>query len=193
MSADTDLPARLLGLSGSIRRGSYCTAVLQTLRAALGAKADLTLFPLNEIPLYNPDDDGDKAPQAVRALRAAIAECDGLVVISPEYNYGMSGVLKNALDWASRPAMQSPAKGKPTLIMSASPAYTGGARAHYQLRETLSAMLARVIARPQVVVASVHEKIRDGRLEDDVSLRFALSAVDDLVKEIRLVQLARRA
>lgn len=190
MPPDDTQPVRLLGLSGSIRRDSYCTAVLQTLRAALGRKADLTIFPLHEIPLYNPDEDGERAPQAVRALREAIARSDGLVVISPEYNYGMSGVLKNALDWASRPAMQSPAKGKPTLIMSASPAYTGGARAHAQMRETLASMLARVIARPQVVVASVHEKIRDGRLVDEVALRFALAAVDDLLKEVRMVRLA---
>lgn len=192
MPPDDTQPVRLLGLSGSIRRDSYCTAVLQTLRAALGRKADLTIFPLHEIPLYNPDEDGERAPQAVRALREAIARSDGLVVISPEYNYGMSGVLKNALDWASRPAMQSPAKGKPTLIMSASPAYTGGARAHAQMRETLASMLARVIARPQVVVASVHEKIRDGRLVDEVALRFALAAVDDLLKEVRMVRLAER-
>lgn len=192
MPPDDTQPVRLLGLSGSIRRDSYCTAVLQTLRAALGRKADLTIFLLHEIPLYNPDEDGERAPQAVRALREAIARSDGLVVISPEYNYGMSGVLKNALDWASRPAMQSPAKGKPTLIMSASPAYTGGARAHAQMRETLASMLARVIARPQVVVASVHEKIRDGRLVDEVALRFALAAVDDLLKEVRMVRLAER-
>mgnify|MGYP001304189083 CR=1 FL=1 len=193
MTPDDTQPVRLLGLSGNIRRDSYCTAVLQTLRTALGDKADLTIFPLHEIPLYNPDEDGERAPQAVRALREAIARSDGLIIISPEYNYGMSGVLKNALDWASRPAMQSPARGKPTLIMSASPAYTGGARAHAQMRETLASMLARVIARPQVVVASVHEKIRDGRLVNEVALRFALAAVDDLLREIRLLRLAQSA
>jgi chromate reductase len=75
--------------------------------------------------------------------------------------------------------------------MTASPAYTGGARHHSQMRETLSAMLARVITRPQVVVASAHEKIRDGRLVDEVALRFAFAAVDDLLKEIRLLRLAQ--
>ncbi len=193
MTDDSSQPVRLLGLSGSIRRESYCMTVLQTLRSALGAKAELAIFPLNDIPLYNPDEDGERAAPAVRSLREEIARSDGLIVISPEYNYGMSGVLKNALDWASRPAMQSPARDKPTLIMTASPAYTGGARAHAQMRETLASMLARVIARPQVVVASVHEKIRDGRLVDQVTLRFALAAVDDLLREIRMVRLARSA
>ncbi|HET8727483.1 MAG TPA: NADPH-dependent FMN reductase [Alphaproteobacteria bacterium] len=191
MPTDIPQPVRLVGLSGSIRRGSHCTAVLETIRDAIGAKADLTIFPLNDIPPYDPDEDGGNASQAVRDLRDAIARSDGVIVISPEYNYGMSGVLKNALDWASRPAMQSPVKGKPTLIMTASPAYTGGARAQYQMRETLAAMLARVIARPQVVVASVHEKIRDGRLVDQVALRFALAAVDDLLREIGLLRRAR--
>src|SRR4051812_10910421 len=104
----TTRPARLLGISGSIRRQSYCTAVLDTLRDRLNGKADLTLFPLNDIPPYDPDLDSQNTPPSTRAMREAIAGSDGLIVISPEYNYGMSGVLKNALDWASRPAMQSP-------------------------------------------------------------------------------------
>ena len=95
---------RLLGLSGSIRKASTNTAILQTLAERLGPKASLTVFPLNEIPLYDQDFDGDATPASVRALKQAIAESDGLVLCSPEYNHGMPGVLKNALDWASRPA-----------------------------------------------------------------------------------------
>lgn len=180
---------RLLGLSGSLRRASANTAVLRSLADALAPKAELTIFPLDEIPPYNQDHDGENAPAAVRALKEAIAASDGLVVSSPEYNYGISGVLKNALDWASRPAMKSPMRGKPALIMTVSPAFTGGARAQYQLRETLSSMLARVVPRPQVVIAGVHEKVQDGRLVDEAALRFALEAVDDLLAEIALLRL----
>jgi chromate reductase, NAD(P)H dehydrogenase (quinone) len=73
-------------------------------------------------------------PQPVRALKDAIARSDGIVLCSPEYNHGMSGVLKNALEWASRPGLESPLKNKPALMVASSPAYTGGARAHAQMR-----------------------------------------------------------
>jgi chromate reductase len=188
MTSSTPEPLRLLGLSGSLRRQSHCTAVLRTIAEALPEGLALELFPLHDVPLYDQDRDGEDAPEAVRALRGAIAAADGLAVISPEYNYGMSGVLKNALDWASRPAMRSPLKGKPTLLMTASPGFTGGARAQVQLRETLAATLARTVVRPQVVIAGVHEKVRDGRLVDEATLRFALEAVQDLVREIRVAR-----
>src|SRR5258708_6727432 len=93
----------LLGLSGSLRRASHSTAVLLGLRDALAPKVALDIFPLHEVPLYNEDDDGEQAPESVRALRSALATSDGVLMVSPEYNHGMSGVLKNALDWASRP------------------------------------------------------------------------------------------
>ncbi len=93
----------LLGLSGSLRCASNSTAVLRGLQGALESRAALNIFPLHEMPLYNEDDDAEHAPESVRALRSAIEASDGVIMISPEYNHGMSGVLKNALDWASRP------------------------------------------------------------------------------------------
>ena len=114
-------PPRLLGLSGSIRRDSTNTVILKTLAEKLGTKATLTVFPLNDIPLYNGDLDGDLLPEPVRVFKEAIAASDGIVLASPEYNHGMSGVLKNALDWASRPAFASPLRNKPALPISSSP------------------------------------------------------------------------
>jgi chromate reductase len=93
----------LLGLSGSLRRTSNSTAVLRGMQDALGSRAVLDIFPLHAVPLYNEDDDAGNAPESVCALRSAIDASDGVIMISPEYNHGMSGVLKNALDWASRP------------------------------------------------------------------------------------------
>src|ERR1700747_932035 len=98
---------QLLGLSGSLRRASNSTAVLRGLQDALAPRVALKIFPLHATPLYNEDDDGEHAPESVRALRSAIKTSDGMIMISPEYNHGMSGVLKNALDWASRPYGQS--------------------------------------------------------------------------------------
>jgi len=93
---------RLLGLSGSLRHSSYSTAVLRGIRDSLTPKSALEIFPLHGVPLYNEDDDAEHAPESVRTLRSAVEASDGVIMISPEYNHGMSGVLKNALDWASR-------------------------------------------------------------------------------------------
>ena len=114
----SDTKPRLLGLSGSIRRESTNTAILETLAEKIGAKASLTVFSLNEIPIYNSDLDGNLLPQSVRLLKESIASSDGIILASPEYNHGMSGVLKNALDWASRPTFASPLKNKPALFLS---------------------------------------------------------------------------
>src|SRR6202007_3301229 len=163
---------RLLGLSGSIRKESTNTAILHSLAEKLGTRATLTVFPLNDIPLYNSDLEGDALPQSVRALKETIAASDGLILSTPEYNHGMSGVLKNALDWASRPAFASPLRNKPTLLMTSSPGYVGGARAQVQMQETMASALARVVARPQVVIAGVAQKVLNGRLVDEATLKF---------------------
>ena len=180
---------RLLGLSGSIRQGSTNTIILRTIAERLDGGVSLTVFPLDDVPLYNSDLEGERLPDPVRALKNAIAQSDGIVLCSPEYNHGMSGVLKNALDWASRPAFNSPLKNKACLPMTSSPGYVGGARAHAQMHETLSSALARVVVRPQVVIAGVMQKIAGGRLVDEDTIKFCVEAIDDLLREIRLLSL----
>ncbi len=175
---------RLLGISGSLRRDSFGTAVLRGLQDAIVADAELVLHPLNDVPLYNQDEDVDPAPEGVTRLRSAIAEADGLVILSPEYNYGVSGVLKNALDWASRPYGQSALIGKPVLIATSSPAATGGVRAQAGLTETLVAIGAKLVQRPQIVISSVHAKVSDGRLTDTDTLAFLKAGAQDLLREI---------
>src|SRR6266404_4879258 len=184
---------RLLGLSGSLRRASNSTAVLRGLQDALVPRAALNIFPLHRMPLYNEDDDAEHAPESVRALRSAIEASDGVIMISPEYNHGMSGVLKNALDWASRPYGRSALRNKPVLTMMASPAFTGGVRAQQQMNETLASIPARPVLRPQIVIGGVHEKVSDGRLVDEATLRFALGGIDDLLEEIRRARSVRAA
>ena len=184
---------RLLGLSGSLRRASNSTAVLRGLQDALAPGVALNIFPLHTISPYNEDNDGEHAPESVRALRSAIETSDGVIMISPEYNHGMSGVLKNALDWASRPHGQSALKGKPVLTITASPAFTGGVRAQQQIYETLASIPVRLVLRPQIVIGSVHEKVRDGRLVDEAALRYALAGVEDLLDEIRAARFLRLA
>jgi chromate reductase len=186
-------PFHFLGLSGSLRRASNSTAVLRGLQDALAPRVALDIFPLHGMPLYNEDDDGEHAAESVRALRSAIETSDGVIMVSPEYNHGMSGVLKNALDWASRPYGRSTLRGKPVLTMTTSPAFTGGVRAQQQMHETLAAIPARLVFRPQIVIGGVHEKVRDGRLVDEAALHFALAGVDDLLDEIRAARFLRPA
>lgn len=175
----------LLGIAGSLRRGSYSAAVLRGLQESAKDRAHIDIFPLDTIPLYNADLDGDQKPEPVVAMKNAIRDCAGLVLVSPEYNYGVSGVLKNALDWASRPGYQSVLKDKPVLIITNSPGLLGGVRAQAQLRQTLAATLSRVVAAPEVVVAQVGTKIKDGRLTDATALKFMLDGLDGLLAEIR--------
>lgn len=170
----------LLGLSGSLRQGSYSTAVLRALAERLGDGVELRLHDLGEVPLYNQDLDGTEAPAAVVALRAAIAAADGLVIVTPEYNYGLPGMLKNALDWASRPHGAASLAGKPVVTMATSPAFTGGVRALAQLHETLLATQSLLVPRPQTVIGEVHRKFEDGRLVDETALDFAMGAIADL-------------
>lgn len=180
----------LIGISGSLRTGSMNTAVLETLRERIEGSAILTLIPLTDIPLYNADIDGDEKPAPVRRLRDAISSADGLVIASPEYNNGISGVLKNAIDWASRPQGLSPLRGKPVLVMTTSPGALGGVRAYPQIQDTLMACRARVVTGPQVAITHAHQKIQAGRLAHDDTIAFALKAIDVLIDEIRLLRRA---
>jgi chromate reductase len=186
-------PMKLLGISGSVRRGSYCSAILRTLGEGFDENTSLEIFDLSSVPPYNEDDEGEQLPPIVDALRQAIERSDGVVLMSPEYNHGAPGLLKNALDWASRPAYRSPFAGKPTLIVTASPAFTGGVRAQAQIADTLGAMLAHLVAIPQVVIGAVHEKVVDGRMTDRATLQFLSVAIEALARTITLRRLAASA
>lgn len=179
---------QLLGISGSLRRGSACTAVLHTLAERLPAGAAMTMAPLDRLPLYNEDEDRAEVLSLIDAFRAAIDAADGLVIISPEYNHGISGVLKNAVDLVSRPGYESVLKNKPVLVMSASNSPLGGVRAQMQLRETFASTLSRVVARRQIVIGQAPKKVIDGRLADEATLAFIADAIGDLLDEISLVR-----
>jgi chromate reductase len=173
----------LLAIPGSLRKGSYTRAVARSLSDMSPPGVFVECFELHDLPLYNEDDDGESAPDAVRRLREAIQRSAGVIVVSPEYNCGMSGVMKNALDWASRPWGASPLLNKPVLIMTASPATTGGARAQVQLLDCLFAIPARVVQTPQVVISQAHRKVEDGRLTDPATRDFVRTAIEALGAE----------
>ena len=189
MTLNTKAP-RLIGMSGSLRAGSYSNAVLETLREKFADRAELRLYDLRPIPLYDQDFEGDKRPLPVKALLQAIAESDGLILCAPEFNHSIPGVLKNALDWASRPAFTSVMAYKPVAIMATSPGPQSGARCLEHMKVALDSMLARVVLARECIITSVAAKIRDGRLVDEISLDFACGAVAALLHEIRLRQIA---
>ena len=135
---------KIIGISGSLREGSFNTRLLRCAQSLFPTDVDLDIFNISDIPLYNGDLDGETKPEAVHALLNSLAECDGLLLATPEYNYSISGVLKNVIDWASRPAYQSVLANKPAAIVSASKGPAGGARAQSQLRHVLGATLTVV-------------------------------------------------
>jgi len=181
-----DRPARLIGMSGSLRTGSYSNAVLATLRDKFAGRADLVLYDLAPIPPYNQDFEGEKRPPIVRKLLADIAEADGLVLCAPEFNHSIPGVLKNAIDWASRPAFQSVLAYKPVAVMATSRGPLGGARCLEHMKVALDSCLARVALAREVIITAAETKIKDGRLVDETSLGFACGAVEALLHDISL-------
>jgi chromate reductase, NAD(P)H dehydrogenase (quinone) len=186
------VPVRLIGMTGSLRQGAYSNAVLETLKERFADRAELRIWDLAPIPPYNQDLEGDKRPAPVKKLLAAIAQSDGLVLVAPEYNHSIPGVLKNALDWASRPAFTSVMAYKPVAIMATSKGPLGGARCLEHLHVALDSMLARVTLAREVIITAADAKIRDGRLVDETSLGFACTAVEALLREIRLWAAAER-
>lgn len=181
-------PIKLLGLPGSLRKASFSRATLIALRDNLPEKVTLEIHE-PQLPLYNEDDDRSNGSEQVQRFRDAIKNSDGVVIVTPEYNHGVPGVLKNALDWASRPFGRSVLAKKPTLAISVSPAFTGGVRAHAQLNETLLAIPALVSGGPQVVIGNISEKVADGVLVDQPSLHFALTALRQMITVCRLSSL----
>ena len=175
---------QLLGISGSLRMQAFSTAVLVALAKATEASTQFEYADIGALPHFNQDLYIEPLPTAVARLRSQIAGSDGLVISSPEYNHGVPGVLKNALDWASRPHNASPLKAKPVLIITSSVAFTGGLRAQYQIREALVSALARPVITPEIVVGGVNGKIVNGGFDDPVTIDFALRGFAALFEEV---------
>ena len=159
---------KLLAISGSLRRESLNGYLLGAVKECLPQDVELATADIGSLPLYNEDLDGDSKPEPVVRLIGAIAAADGLVIATPEYNYGIPGGLKNAIDWASRPAYRSVLAHRPTLIMSASKSPIGGARAQAQLKNVLLATLTPVFTAPELTVPAAQKVFtEDGVLTDD--------------------------
>jgi len=156
---------RVLGISGSLRRGSFNAALLRVAAERLPAGAELALFDrLREVPPYDEDVDVAREPAAVHELREAVREADAVLIATPEYNSSIPGQLKNALDWVSRPAGRSALRGKPVAVIGASTGMFGAVWAQAELRKVLAAMGGRVIE-AELPIAHANELLRGDRLE----------------------------
>ena len=172
---------RILGIAGSLRRQSYNRAALRAATQLVPEDATLDIFALDGIPGFNQDDEQNPPAQVVEFKRR-IREADAVLIVTPEYNYSVPGVLKNAIDWASRPYGDSAWAGKPAAIMGASPGTIGTARAQYHLRQTFVFLNMFPINQPEVMISNAAERFdAEGNLTDERTKDFIRQLLQNLV------------
>jgi chromate reductase, NAD(P)H dehydrogenase (quinone) len=164
---------RILGFAGSLRRGSYNRALLRAAVERAPEGMEIAVFDLAGIPLYDGDVEAEGDPEAVARFKQAIRDADGVLMVTPEYNHGVPGVMKNAVDWASRPPRDAAFNGKPVGVIGASPGMTGSARGQSQLRQAFEFTNSYCMPQPELLVFKAHEKFdAEGRLTDDATRRY---------------------
>jgi chromate reductase, NAD(P)H dehydrogenase (quinone) len=175
-------PLRILAIAGSIRRASWNRRLLDAAAALAPEGVRVEPFDLRDVPIYDADLDTDELrPEPVRRLKQAVADADALLIATPEFNHSIPGVLQNAIDWISRPAMKSALADKPVGIMGASPGALGAARAQQHLKLVLMATLAQVMPHPGVSIGMVAEKFAaDGTLAHEPTRRFVAAFMAQL-------------
>ena len=166
---------RVLGIAGSLRRGSFNAATLHAAQELVPAGMTIDIFDIAPIPLYNEDVREQGFPAPVADLRARVKRADGLLIVTPEYNYSIPGVLKNAIDWASRPPEQ-PFDGKPIGLMGAAGGVMGSGRSQYHLRQCFVFLNGIVMNRPEVMIPQAHNKFdANGKLTDETTRDFIIA------------------
>jgi chromate reductase len=163
----------ITGFAGSLRQGSYNRALLRAAQKLAPEGMAITIHDLIEVPLYNGDVEAQVDPTSVAAFKRAIASADGVLMATPEYNHGVPGVMKNAIDWASRPPRGAPLNQKPVGLIGASPGMTGSARGQSQLRQAFEFTNSYCMPQPEVLVFRAHEKFdASGELTDEGTAKF---------------------
>jgi chromate reductase, NAD(P)H dehydrogenase (quinone) len=176
MAPDLQRPLRILGFAGSLRQGSYNRALLRAADELTAAHMRIETFDIGPIPLYNADVEAQGDPAPVAAFKEAIRQADGVLIATPEYNHGVPGVTKNAIDWASRPPRSAVLAGKPVGLIGASPGITGTARGQSQLRQAFEFTNSYAMPQPELLVFHANEKFdAQGRLTDEVTRKLLQS------------------
>ena len=166
-----DRPLSFVTMLGSLRQGSLNRVVANALPGLAPQGVKITSLPsVGDLPHYNADLQAGGFPPLVREFGDAIKVSDGVIIVTPEYNYGVPGVLKNAIDWVSR-LPDTPFAGKPVDIMSASPSILGGARAQYHLRQSMVFLDALVLNKPEIIITFAAQKldVENGKISDDAT------------------------
>ncbi|MGW0737702.1 NADPH-dependent FMN reductase [Streptomyces sp. NPDC002851] len=181
-----EIQRTILGLSGSLREQSYNTALLKAAIKHNSGKAVIETYDgLSRLPMYNQDHDTDNPPQEVVELRRRVAAADALFIVTPEHNASIPAALKNALDWASTPPAGGILVDKPTAIAGASPGAFGSSRGQLALRQILVSIGADVLAKPEVAVFRVHERLdADGTITDPTTVSLLNQLTDALTTRI---------
>jgi chromate reductase, NAD(P)H dehydrogenase (quinone) len=182
-------PVRILGIAGSLRRGSYNRAALRAATQLVPQDAALEVFELDGIPGFNQDEE-QNPPAKVAELKQRVRNADAILIVTPEYNYSVPGVLKNAIDWASRPYGDSAWNGKPVAIMGASIGTIGTARAQYHLRQMFVFLNMFPINQPEVMIGNAAERFDpQGNLADEATKDHIRRLLQSLVQwTVRLTQ-----
>ncbi|WP_374468915.1 NADPH-dependent FMN reductase [Phenylobacterium sp.] len=176
----------ILGFAGSLRQGSLNRALLRAAQALAPEGMAIAVFDLRAVPLYDGDVEAEGDPEGVAAFKRAIAEADGVIMVTPEYNHGVPGVMKNAVDWASRPPRGAPLDGKPVGLIGASPGMTGSARGQSQLRQAFEFTNSPCMAQPELLVARAHEKFdAEGRLTDETTAKYLVRWLEAFAAFVR--------
>src|SRR5690349_1042310 len=175
-------PVRILGIAGSLRRDSYNRATLRAATELVPEGATIDIFELDGIPGFNQDEE-QQPPAKVTELKRRIREADAILFVTPEYNYSIPGVLKNAIDWASRPYGDSAWNGKPAAIMGASIGSIATARAQYHLRQMMVFLNMFPVNQPEVMIGNASERFdAEGNLTDDATKEFIRQLLQNLVE-----------
>jgi chromate reductase, NAD(P)H dehydrogenase (quinone) len=170
----------MLGFAGSLRKGSYNRSLLRAALELLPANVELEIFDLEGIPPYNQDLDL-QPPEKVRDFKAKIKAAGALLIVTPEYNYSIPGVLKNAIDWASRPHGDNSFDDKPVAFMGASMGMIGTARAQYHLRQSSVFLNMHPLNRPEVMVPFAQDRVKDGKVTDQKTRDLIRQLLEGLV------------
>lgn len=180
MYNETMKKIKVVTLVGSLRKDSFNRAIFNTAVEKCPEEMELVELEIGNLPLFNQDNEKDP-PDVVVNFKKKIEECDAVLFITPEYNYSVPGVLKNAIDWGSRPYGKNSWDNKPATIMSASGGMLGGARAQYHLRQIFVFVNIMAMNTPEVMVAQAMDKIENGKVKDEYTIEKVVKQLEALI------------